>query len=65
MERSTTIRIEHRGQEWSGEYTIDGRTLRVGGAYGAFSVPLMVEDDPGALAQEVLRDLVDIWCSTR
>jgi len=65
MERPTIIRIEHRGQSWSGEFTVDGRTLEVGGAYGTISVPLKAKDIPSAVAQEVLRDLVDIWCSTR
>lgn len=65
MKRPTIIHIDHRDQKCSGEYAVQGRTLTVGGAYGSISVPLKVKDNPGAVAPEVLRDLVDIWRSTR
>lgn len=55
------FRILHRGQRWSGLYTVEDGEVRVDSAYGSGRMRLG-RRRPGSVAGEILFGLVDDWC---
>lgn len=63
--RPQTFSIEHRGQRWSGEYSVDDAgTLSVGSAYGWDSQKLG-RYQAHSMAERMLKDQVDAWRAKR
>ena len=58
--RPRTFSINHRGQRWSGDYSVDADgMLRVGSAYGSGARKLG-RYDPLAMAERMLKEQVDV-----
>jgi len=61
MAEPKTVKIIERGMTWNACYAVEEGLVKVYGAYGADRAPLPKKGDPVAVAQQVLRGLVDRW----
>jgi hypothetical protein len=62
--RAEIIRIEARGQNWSGTYQVDGDEISVSSAYG-WSQEKLRQRQPQAAAAKLLIDQVTAWARRR